>query len=493
MGGSAVITKNMSKKPPSKDKSSADDTGADSAGADKEGVIAASATTDTEDLTEVLASDPDPVQLGEAAVVAAAEGTTETRAAAESLSDAPAGTDSNRVLADVVSKSATAGAASSSPPKARIPWFGLFNFLLILALAGAAGYYWREQQKLAADYQANNQADLANMQQQLQLVEQTSSKRLQSSLSPLESRIGNLNDKVDELGLGQQGLRESGEKLYELFGRDKNAWQLAEVEYLMRVAQHKLILQDDFEGAAITLQAASDRIGLTGDPGLLPVRVMISEEIADLKTRRRADLVGMTLILAQLGRQVRGLQPGFAVRVEQISEEPAVESSVGSLAELGVDPQTLQDWFDRSSVFLDSLISIRKESAESTEVEANIVDVSEVLEDNLKLARWAILERDANQYQLLIDRSLRLFGEFYDLDNAANHDFMTQLQELQKMVIKPEKPDITGSLRELQRILSQRAVAPQPAATQPAATQPAAPQPAAPQPADMPAAESDNG
>ena len=113
--------------------------------------------------------------------------------------------------------------------------------------------------------------------------------------------------------------------------------------------------------------------------------------------------------------------------------------------------------------------------------------------NNLKLARWSVLERDANQYQLLIDRSLHLFGEFYDLDNAANHDFMTQLQELQKMVIKPEKPDITGSLRELQRILSQRAVAPQPGVPQPAATQPAAPQPAAPQPADMPAAESDNG
>jgi len=499
----------MSKKPPSRDKSSADSATADKeeviadsatadkedftevlasdpdpvqigeAAADKEEVVADSATTDKEDFTEVLASDPDPVQIGEAAAVETAQGEAETRAAAESLPGAPAGTDSNRILADVVAKPAAAAAASASPPKARFPWFGLFNLLLILALAGAAGYYWREQQKLGADYQAG----FVDLQQQLKLVEQTSSKRLQSSLSPLEGRIGNLNTKVDELGLGQQSLRESGEKLYQLFGRDKNAWQLAEVEYLMRVAQHKLILQDDFAGAAITLQAASDRIGLTGDPGLLPVRVMISEEIADLKTRRRADLVGMTLILAQLGRQVRSLQPGFAVRVEQISEAPAVEPSVEASAELGANPQTMQDWLDRFSVFLDSLISVSKESSEPTEIEANIVDVSEALEDNLKLARWAILERDANQYQLLIDRSLRLFGEFYDLDNAANHDFMTQLQELQKMVIKPEKPDITGSLRELQRILSQRAVAPQPAA----------PQPAAPQPADVPAAESDNG
>ena len=61
---------------------------------------------------------------------------------------------------------------------------------------------------------------------------------------------------------------------------------------------------------------------------------------------------------------------------------------------------------------------------------------------------------------MLIDRSLQLFREFYDLDNAANQDFISELQDLQKMVIRPEKPDITGSLRELQRILSQRDNAP---------------------------------
>jgi len=447
----------MSKQPPSKNKSPPDSATPDSA------------TPEKEDDTEVLASDPDPVQIGEEAAVAAAEGMAETRVAVESPSKTPGDGDVDKILTDVVAKPAAAAAASSPPAKARFPWFGVFNFLLILALAGAAGYYWREQQKLAADYQADYKTDLAGLQQQLQLVKQTGNNRLQSSLSPLKSGIAGLNKKVDELGLGQQGLRESAETLYKLFGRDKNAWQLAEVEYLMRVAQHKLILQDDFEGAAVTLQAASNRIGLTGDPGLLPVRVMISEEIADLKTRRRADLVGMTLMLAQLGRQVRSLQPGFAVRVEHSGEVSAVESA---------DPETVEDWLGRFSVFVDSLISVSKEATEPTAIEANIVDVAEALEDNLKLARWAVLERDANQYQLLVDRSLRLFREFYDLDNAVNHEFMAQLQELQKMVIKPEKPDITGSLRELQRILSQRAVAPQPTA---------------PEPAAVPAPESDNG
>lgn len=407
---------------------------------DTEGV-----SVDSDAGTDGKSTDPDPVQLDDAsadaeAVVAAAD---EAEAEAEPVPEAQA---------EAVPK---ASPEAEAPSKPRRSWFSLFNFLLILALAGAGGYYWWQQQQVARDSSAAINATIAGLEQQL--ASKAANARLDASLSPLRGDIDNLGSKLDELSLGQQSLRDSSEKLYELFGRDKNDWQLAEVEYLMRVAQHKLILQDDFEGAAITLQAASDKIGLTGDPGLLPVRVMISEEIADLKTRKRADLVGMTLILAQLGRQVRVLKPGFAVRVDAVESEPAaVEVS--------------QDWLERFTAFIDSLVTVRNEATKPSEIEANVVDVRDSLEDNLKLARWAVLERDASQYQFLLEQSLRLFREFYDLDNAANHDFMTQLQDLQKMVLKPDKPDITGSLRELQRILSQRenapATAPEPAATE---------------------------
>ncbi len=333
--------------------------------------------------------------------------------------------------------------------KSRIAWFGLFNFLLILLLAAAAAWYWWQQQQLARDYEdALSSLEAA-------INSKATQQSIDSSLSPLQGRVQELDRQIDQLDTGQQNLMQSSEKLFELFGRDRNDWQLAEVEYLMRIAQHRLILQHDFDGAAITLQAASDRIGLTGDPGLLPVRVMISEEIADLKTRLRPDLVGMTLTLARLARQVRFLQPGFTARVET-APEPAAE-----MPPLTSDPAS---WLDRLEAFVDSLVEVRHETAQPTRIEAAIVDVSQTLEDNLKLARWAVLERDAAGYAELMEQSLRLFREFYDLDDAANADFMAQLQALQQTRLRPEIPDITGSLRELQRILSQREDAPADAA-----------------------------
>lgn len=398
--------------------------------------------------TEDLNIDPDPVQIADAESVTAVS--SDTRSVSEPEPEA-----------EPASELAPEPEPEPEPevaPKPRRAWLSLLNFLLILVLGAAAGYYWWQQQQVARDYTAA----IAELKQQFapleqQLASKAGNARLDASLSPLKGEIGSLGKRIDELGLEQQGLRTSSEKLYELFGRDKNDWQLAEVEYLMRVAQHKLILQDDFAGAAITLQAASDKIGLTGDPGLLPVRVMISEEIAELKTRKRPDLVGMALILAQLGRQARVLQPGFAIRIDETSAVP-------------VEVEVSQDWFDRFIAFVDSLVEVRNEITEPSEIEASIVDVGASLADNLKLARWAVLERDARQYHLLLEQSLRLFAEFYDLDNAANSEFMAQLQDLQKMVLKPDKPDITGSLYELQRILSQRenapAVVPEPAVTE---------------------------
>jgi uroporphyrin-3 C-methyltransferase len=436
--------------------------------------------------TEALTTDPDPVQI------TTTEPDTAESSATGSVSEPVPESESASQL-ESASEPADESEAKSEPEpepepepkvpqKPRRPWLSLFNFLLILTLAAGAGYYWWQQQQVARDYTAINaelRQQLAELEQQL--ASKAGNAMIAASLSPLEGDIGSLGRKIDELGFEQQVLRDSSEKLYELFGRDKNDWQLAEVEYLMRVAQHKLILQDDFEGAAITLQAASDKIGLTGDPGLLPVRVMISEEIAELKTRKRPDLVGITLILRQLGREIRVLQPGFAIRIDEIPAAPeAVEVS--------------QDWFDRFIAFIDSLVVVRNEATEPSEIEANSIDVGETLQANLKLARWSVLERDARQYQLLLEQSLRLFREFYDLDNAANNDFMTQLQDLQKMVLKPEKPDITGSLYELQRILSQRENAPpEPVATETIESEPDATETMEPEPAATETTEPGNG
>lgn len=336
--------------------------------------------------------------------------------------------------------------------KKRSPLLAIILFLIVIGVIAAGGYLgWQEFLKIEQDYQS--QLDELNSK-----IGQsgTSISQLKQSIRPLAQSVGKTDERISQLEQQQQNLATSTEKLYELYGRDENGWKLSEVEYLMSIAQHKLVLENDFEGAAKTLNVASEKIAELADPGLLVVRVKINEEIAQLKTRVRPDLVGMTLLSARLTRQIGSLKPGYQV-VEKKPDTPE-----GKKPEPADDGLTMDEKLIR---FVTSLVTIntskpRVEQAEQTA----IIDVTQKLEDNLKLTRWSILERDAFQFKQLMQQNVDLFKQYYDLENAANADFYDALLQLQKSSLKPELPDITGSLLLLKEIQKKRETATQPSA-----------------------------
>ena len=326
--------------------------------------------------------------------------------------------------------------------------FAAFLFLLLLALMAAGGFYgWHYFQQ----YRQQLQDQISDLQSQLQ--QRPTRAQIDTSMQPLKRSVGQTDGRLGRLEQQQQDLLGATQKLYELYGRDENGWKLAEVEYLMSIAQHKLVLENDFEGAAKTLLAASDLIAQLADPGLLPVRVQINDEVAQLKTRVRPDLVGMTLLVARLGRQISSLKPGYQNRATSDTEPAAAQQAPA-------DPEL--PMAQRLKNFFQSLVTIKTSKPPIEQLEQTLViDVSEKLEDNLKLTRWALLDRDAVQYQRLMDENVSLFKEYYDLQDAANADFYESLLKLQQSPIKPTLPDISGSLRLLKELQEKRENAPE--------------------------------
>ena len=333
-------------------------------------------------------------------------------------------------------------------PRSRLLPVVLILLLLLLAALGAAGWFgWQQWQAL--------QAERGDLQQRLQSLDQKLQQRLQrsdleSALQPLQASVADSRKRVQQMEQKLQSLSDATEKLYELYGRDENGWKLAEVEYLMSVAQHKLVLENDFEGAARTLQAASDRIAELADPGLLPVRVQINREIAALKTRARPDLVGLSLLAARLTRQIRALKPGYQPVEKQAEAEPEAEPAAAPSESAG-------RWDQKALAYLKSLVRVKRNDEDATMVEQTLApEVGQRIEDNLKLIRWSILDRDSFQYRKLVDETLQLFEQYYDLEQAANADFHRSLLELKKADLEPVLPDISGSLRLLKEIEKRR-------------------------------------
>lgn len=351
----------------------------------------------------------------------------------------------NKNTTEDASKPAEEGKAKAQKRSWLIP----FIILLMIVGAAAAGIYFGRLQLIA--YHQQLQLQFSELRDQVQ--QRATRSQLDNGLKGLQQTQGNVQGRLSKLEQGQQNLLASTEKLYDLYGRDENGWKLSEVEYLMSIAQHKLVLENDFEGAAKTLDASSTLIAELADPGLLPVRVKISEEIAQLKTRARPDLVGMTLLLSRLGRQISVLKPGYQSK-QVIEEDSAIKEAPSPDPDLPLD-QKLKN-------FVNSLVTIKTSKPEIKKREQTaIIDVTEKLEDNLKLTRWTVLERDAFQYRQLMQQNVDLFKEYYDLENAVNADFYDALLGLQKSSLKPDLPDISGSLRLLREIIKKREDAPQ--------------------------------
>jgi len=337
-----------------------------------------------------------------------------------------------------------------TPPKDKsgFPWFSLLNFILIITLAAAAWYFWDQDQKQSQVMAAEQAATLAQINSQL--AQKANVAAINTHLAQLEQNLGQSNQRISDLQQHNETLQASTEKLFELYGRDKDTWKLAEVEYLLRISQQKLILENDFEGSALTLQAASNKLAEAADPGMLPVRVQISDEIAVLKTRSRPDLVGMTLLLSRLEKQIHSLTPGYQTRSALLLSEQTKKQEVAT--------QPLnQTYQQKLNSFVQSLFTLKKQNVEITAREnTTAIDVTQTLSDNLQLTRWSLLERDAFQYDKLMVVNVQLFEEYYDLENAANNDFYDSLKNLQKSSIKVEKPDISQSLQMLKKIISKR-------------------------------------
>ncbi len=319
----------------------------------------------------------------------------------------------------------------------------VFLFIAVIAIVAAGSF-----QAWQLFIQNNQQTQAVIQQLQAELAKRPTLSQLDSGIQSIRQSVNNTDNRLSGLEQGQQALTGSTEKLYELYGRDENGWKLAEIEYLMLVAQHKLVLENDFEGSAKTLKAASGRIAELADPGLLPVRVQINEEIAQLKTRARPDLVGMTLLLSRLTRQISSLKPGYQTQAKKA--ETTAPEKIATDPNLPLQQQVMD--------FMTSLVTIKSSQPKTKKLTPAtvIIDATEKLEDNLKLTRWSVLERDAFQYKKLMTQNVNLFKEYYDLTKAANADFYESLLALQKSQIKPELPDISGSLLLLKQVQHKR-------------------------------------
>ena len=117
---------------------------------------------------------------------------------------------------------------------------------------------------------------------------------------------------------------------------------LKEVEHVLRMSQHRLLLDRDFQGALLGLDAADNRLREINNVRLIPIRESISKQTQILKQFPHPDYVGIQLTLDSTIAQLR---TGLLTQANEAVKEQKATSTQKQAA--GVKKEILAMDLDR--------------------------------------------------------------------------------------------------------------------------------------------------
>jgi uroporphyrin-3 C-methyltransferase len=251
--------------------------------------------------------------------------------------------------------------------------------------------------------------------------------------------------------LRQQGVQinRSLSVMQQRLGVDSSQWQVAEAEYLLRVANHRLTLMQDPTTALAALEAADERLRATGNPGWDGVRKLLAQEMVLLRALPRVDRTGVTASLAALADQADQIplkEQGVKLQVPSVEDGPQEEAVS---APQGFTLQRI--WRDLWEGFKSMLVIRHHQAPVSAMLPP---EQGYFLRQNLRLklegASIALMGRNASFFRESLQGAELWLERYFAIGTPEVTAFRARLAALAALDIAPEMPDISASLRALQ-------------------------------------------
>jgi uroporphyrin-III C-methyltransferase len=276
----------------------------------------------------------------------------------------------------------------------------------------------------------------------------SASRQAQEGLRDAQAKIGALEAKLAESQNQQLAL----EALYQELARNRDEWQLAEIEQVLAIAQQQLQLSGNVRAALLALQLAEGRLSRADRPQFLPVRRALARDIERLKSLPALDVPGLSLTLDRLVASVDALPLAFDERVERPaaakSAATPAAAEAGYLERLGGEV-----WRE-----LRQLVVVRR--IDAPEPPLLLPPQVYFLRENLKLrllnARLALLTRDEAGYREDLRTAQNWIQRYFDARAKASQAALAQLKQLSSASVSFEPPSITDSLEAARNFKARR-------------------------------------
>ncbi len=337
---------------------------------------------------------------------------------------------------------------SASPPDVRR---NLAQPLAVAALLVAVGlvvggyFIWHEVQRLGS-WQEEVLGQIDSRSQGLDQRLQSFKDRMDSDVAATERARRSLEEEQRQLANAQQGLEESIGVLRAQLGNSRNDWMLAEVQYLLQVANQRIQLERDVLTTRAALSSADRRLQTLADPGFNGVREQIARELVELDVVALPDLAGIALTLDTLAGQVNQLP----LKDAQVHHQGSAQA-----ASTTTEP-TVTDWTRLPRLIWQELRQLVVVRRNDTPVGPLLAPEQQFfLYENLRLqlnsARLAALQGETESYRASLKTAQAWLGDYFDVDAPQIAAARSELERLAGIDMRPPLPDISTSLRLLRQ------------------------------------------
>lgn len=110
----------------------------------------------------------------------------------------------------------------------------------------------------------------------------------------LQSLENKLSAQRELIATQQRQIDHNARELLEAGNRTRTDWLLAEAEYLLRIANQRLLIEKDIRGALSALESADEVLRESDDIGVYPVRQQLAREILSLRGIQASTAPGCT-------------------------------------------------------------------------------------------------------------------------------------------------------------------------------------------------------
>ena len=322
--------------------------------------------------------------------------------------------------------------------------FLLFLLLLLTGSAALIYYLWGEMQQLREQTR-----DLPQIHLQLAELQTKFKASPDQQIQVINEKFQPLHEELKLLSKQQQQTESKTAILSHQMSQliENPDWVMAEVNYLVTLAHHRLTIAKDAVGALLALTAADDRLRRLNNPTLDKIRVQLGKDMVNLRNLAPIEVEGMITRLANYVAQTDNLmllQGKFAdpAPVTAPKPQPTEDKNLDWQEQLG-----------HIGLALQNLVIIRhNENAETGKLSVDQrFYVRENLRLKLEMARLAAYRRDSQSFAVAVKAVEDWLNRYFDQRDKTIQTMLQDLAEMQKTVLTQQLPDISESLRSLQR------------------------------------------